>query len=122
MGFEVVGLPHYVIWHIYEPSEEDLKRMAEMDKEKAAKELDVEDIDISRARWEDDRKYIETVLEEKKAQKIMEEGPEKKVVIGGEEGPVAHVGEEGVPSDSGNGLTGLDQEKDKGFQHNIAKS
>jgi mannan polymerase II complex ANP1 subunit len=34
MGFEVVGLPHYVIWHVYEPSEDDLIRMAEMDKEK----------------------------------------------------------------------------------------
>lgn len=27
MGFEVVGLPHYVIWHIYEPSTDDLKHM-----------------------------------------------------------------------------------------------
>lgn len=28
MGLEVVGLPHYVIWHIYEPSNDDLKHMA----------------------------------------------------------------------------------------------
>ncbi|KAH3674447.1 hypothetical protein WICMUC_003284 [Wickerhamomyces mucosus] len=27
MGFEVIGLPHYVIWHIYEPSTDDLKHM-----------------------------------------------------------------------------------------------
>lgn len=27
MGFSVVGLPHYVIWHIYEPSLDDLKHM-----------------------------------------------------------------------------------------------
>lgn len=27
MGFQVVGLPHYVIWHIYEPSTADLKHM-----------------------------------------------------------------------------------------------
>ncbi|KAI3403244.2 ANP1 [Candida oxycetoniae] len=27
MGFSVVGLPHYVIWHIYEPSQDDLKHM-----------------------------------------------------------------------------------------------
>ena len=27
MGFSVVGLPHYVIWHIYEPSSDDLKHM-----------------------------------------------------------------------------------------------
>ena len=122
MGFEVVGLPHYVIWHIYEPSEEDIKRMAEMDKEKAARELDVEDIDISKARWEKDRKFVESVIKERKAQKVLEGTPERKVVVGGVEGPVAHVGEEGLPSESGNGLTGLDQDKDKGFQHNMVKS
>lgn len=27
MGYTVVGLPHYVIWHIYEPSSDDLKHM-----------------------------------------------------------------------------------------------
>ena len=27
MGFSVVKLPHYVIWHIYEPSSDDLKHM-----------------------------------------------------------------------------------------------
>ncbi|KAH3684796.1 hypothetical protein WICPIJ_004260 [Wickerhamomyces pijperi] len=27
MGFQVVGLPHYVLWHIYEPSSDDLKHM-----------------------------------------------------------------------------------------------
>lgn len=27
MGYSVVGLPHYVIWHIYEPSLDDLKHM-----------------------------------------------------------------------------------------------
>lgn len=33
MGFQVVGLPHYVIWHIYEPSNDDLKHMEWMKKE-----------------------------------------------------------------------------------------
>ncbi|CCH42241.1 Mannan polymerase II complex ANP1 subunit [Wickerhamomyces ciferrii] len=27
MGYNVIGLPHYVIWHIYEPSSDDLKHM-----------------------------------------------------------------------------------------------
>lgn len=27
MGYTVYGLPHYVIWHIYEPSSDDLKHM-----------------------------------------------------------------------------------------------
>ncbi|KAG7722801.1 hypothetical protein KL949_000148 [Ogataea haglerorum] len=33
MGFAVVGLPHYVIWHIYEPSNDDLKHMEWMAQE-----------------------------------------------------------------------------------------
>jgi mannan polymerase II complex ANP1 subunit len=113
MGFEVVGLPHYVIWHVYEPSADDLRRMEEMDKEKAVKELDVEDVDVSKARWEKDRKVIEDSIKKKKSEKYSEETSvgAKKVVVGGEEGPVAHVGEEGVPSDRGNGLTGIEQEK-----------
>lgn len=35
MGFNVYGLPHYVIWHIYEPSSDDLKHMEWMAKEEA---------------------------------------------------------------------------------------
>lgn len=33
MGYLVVGLPHYVIWHIYEPSSDDLKHMEWMELE-----------------------------------------------------------------------------------------
>lgn len=33
MGFAVVGLPHYTIWHIYEPSSDDLKHMEWMARE-----------------------------------------------------------------------------------------
>lgn len=34
MGFTVSGLPHYTIWHLYEPSEDDLKVMKEMEDSK----------------------------------------------------------------------------------------
>lgn len=27
MDFSVVGLPHYTIWHLYEPSVDDIKHM-----------------------------------------------------------------------------------------------
>lgn len=33
MGYSVVGLPHYVIWHIYEPLSDDLKHMEWMAQE-----------------------------------------------------------------------------------------
>ncbi|XBW38038.1 hypothetical protein QEN19_003623 [Hanseniaspora menglaensis] len=32
-GFKVGGLPHYVLWHIYEPSEDDLKTMASKERQ-----------------------------------------------------------------------------------------
>ncbi|KAK5103172.1 Mannan polymerase II complex anp1 subunit [Lithohypha guttulata] len=38
MQYSVVGLPHYTIWHLYEPSVDDLKHMAEMEKEKQDRE------------------------------------------------------------------------------------
>lgn len=34
MGFKVGGLPHYTVWHIYEPSEDDLKAIAKMERKK----------------------------------------------------------------------------------------
>lgn len=40
MKFSVVGLPHYTIWHLYEPSVEDIRHMEEMDKERKAKEAE----------------------------------------------------------------------------------
>jgi len=110
MGFEVVGLPHYVIWHVYEPSADDLIRMQQMEREKEMKQLDVEDVELSRARWNQDRKAIEVAMEMKKAEKPGHKlGGDKSVAaVGGEEGPVAHVGEEGVSANDGNGLTGTE--------------
>ena len=38
MQFSVYGLPHYTVWHLYEPSVDDLKHMEEMEAEKKARE------------------------------------------------------------------------------------
>jgi mannan polymerase II complex ANP1 subunit len=38
MKFSVVGLPHYTIWHLYEPSVDDIRHMEEMEKERKEKE------------------------------------------------------------------------------------
>lgn len=38
LHFSVVGLPHYTIWHLYEPSVDDLRHMEEMEKERKEKE------------------------------------------------------------------------------------
>lgn len=34
MGFRVGGLIHYTLWHIYEPSEDDLREIAKMERKK----------------------------------------------------------------------------------------
>lgn len=54
MGFSVVGLPHYTIWHLYEPSVDDIRHMEEMDKEKKEKEA------VERARQEQANKLKAT--------------------------------------------------------------
>jgi mannan polymerase II complex ANP1 subunit len=38
MGFSVVGLPHYTVWHLYEPSVDDIRHMEEMEREKRERE------------------------------------------------------------------------------------
>ncbi|KAK3712795.1 Mannan polymerase II complex anp1 subunit [Vermiconidia calcicola] len=38
MSFSVVGLPHYTIWHLYEPSYEDIRHMEELEQERAQQE------------------------------------------------------------------------------------
>jgi mannan polymerase II complex ANP1 subunit len=38
MKFSVVGLPHYTIWHLYEPSVDDLRHMEQMEVERLARE------------------------------------------------------------------------------------
>ncbi|KAF2103589.1 Anp1-domain-containing protein [Rhizodiscina lignyota] len=38
MKFSVVGLPHYTIWHLYEPSVDDIRHMEDMERERKDKE------------------------------------------------------------------------------------
>lgn len=38
MQFSVVGLPHYTVWHMYEPSVDDMRRMEEMEEERKQRE------------------------------------------------------------------------------------
>ena len=38
MEFSVVGLPHYTVWHLYEPSVDDIRHMEEMEQERKERE------------------------------------------------------------------------------------
>src|ERR1700753_2353242 len=95
MKFSVVGLPHYTIWHLYEPSVDDIKHMEDMEKERKEKEAKEkaekermqkikDQFQNPQAQWEKDkseirdsakREYVET----EKAKAAAEDKPEEKV-------------------------------------------
>lgn len=78
MEFSVVGLPHYTIWHLYEPSVDDIKHMEQMEQEKLAREQEEkqkaekarkvkEQFGDASSQWEKDKSEMQNiVLQEKK--------------------------------------------------------
>ncbi|KAI9886276.1 MAG: S-glutathionyl-(chloro)hydroquinone reductase [Watsoniomyces obsoletus] len=80
MGFSVVGLPHYTIWHLYEPSVDDIRHMEEMEKEKQAKEREEkerverqkkikEEFADSASQWEKDKNDMQNEVRKQKEEK-----------------------------------------------------
>ena len=63
MKFSVIGLPHYTIWHLYEPSVDDLRHMEEMEAERLAREKEeqerAEQKDNTRTKSVDDDKNVD---------------------------------------------------------------
>lgn len=98
MQFSVVGLPHYTIWHLYEPSVDDLRHMEEMEverqqreKEENAKKMEeerqkkIKDVfQDPKEEWEKDDAAVKELAgqKEQQDQKLAGEG-------GGEGGPAA---------------------------------
>lgn len=75
LGFSVVGLPHYTIWHLYEPSVEDLHHMEEMAKEKKLKE---ENDKAEKARLKNvDSQFANPSKEWEKEKQLMEDTAKK---------------------------------------------
>lgn len=69
MQYSVVGLPHYVIWHLYEPSVDDIRHMEEMEQERIAREKEEQEkkakeqrikeaFGDANAQWEHDKQGI----------------------------------------------------------------
>ncbi len=52
MGLSVIGLPHYTIWHIYEPSSDDLKHMAWMAQEEERQKQEAKEKAAYLASWD----------------------------------------------------------------------
>lgn len=74
MRYSVVGLPHYTIWHLYEPSLDDIRHMEEMENER--KEREAEDkkkqealekissqFDDTASQWEKDKSVLKDMSE-----------------------------------------------------------
>jgi len=102
MGYSVVGLPHYTIWHLYEPSVDDIKHMEvssllqsacvtnhadiiqemeqerlareEEEKEKAEKAQKIkEQFSDPNSQWEKDKTEIQNIAIKDKAEKASKE-------------------------------------------------
>jgi mannan polymerase II complex ANP1 subunit len=80
MDFSVVGLPHYTIWHLYEPSVDDIRHMEEMEKERRAHEKEEkakadkvkkikEEFGDTNSQWEKDKTDMKNLMAHNKARK-----------------------------------------------------
>ncbi|RKF56831.1 Mannan polymerase II complex ANP1 subunit [Golovinomyces cichoracearum] len=78
MQFSVVGLPHYTIWHMYEPSVDDVRYMKELEQERKAREKLEEEKAIRlkkiketfadpNSQWEKDKMDIQNLAKQEKA-------------------------------------------------------
>jgi mannan polymerase II complex ANP1 subunit len=96
MQYSVVGLPHYTIWHLYEPSADDLRHMEDMERERLEKEKEEKEkqdrerkiaaeFDTSnelKTEWEADKQAVENSLKsEPKEVEKDESDPDVKVVM-----------------------------------------
>ncbi|CCX07358.1 Similar to Mannan polymerase II complex ANP1 subunit; acc. no. P32629 [Pyronema omphalodes CBS 100304] len=97
MHFSVVGLPHYTIWHLYEPSADDLKHMERMEEERKMKEAAekaekekaaklANNFENQNEQWQKDKEAVAAAAKEQETKK-------DKILVGGEAGPHAHAGE-----------------------------
>lgn len=94
MQYSVVGLPHYVIWHLYEPSVDDIRHMEEMEQERIAREKEEQEKKLKEQKmkeefgdasnqWEKDKKEMR-----EKQQHIKQSGLGSKKVQQAEQGAV----------------------------------
>ena len=97
MKFSVVGLPHYTIWHLYEPSVDDIRHMEEMEKERKAKEAEEaakkakesklkNSFDEKKNEWEKDKATVQELVQQAKKEEKMEAGKGKEDKIGASNG------------------------------------
>ena len=90
MKFSVVGLPHYTVWHMYEPSVDDLRHMEEMEQERKNREQEEkerqerlkkikDEFSEPTSQWEKDKTEVHDLVQAKPGAGI----------VGDEKGPLA---------------------------------
>ena len=96
MKFSVIGLPHYTVWHLYEPSVDDLRHMEEMEQERKTREVEEkekqarlkkvqDEFTEPTAQWEKDKTELQDMLKKEK------DKGEKESLSGDESGPNAPI-------------------------------
>ncbi|OCT44771.1 Mannan polymerase II complex ANP1 subunit [Cladophialophora carrionii] len=76
MKFSVVGLPHYTVWHLYEPSVDDIRHMEEMEREKREREKQEKEKAEQAKKLEDEFKQVGSQWEKDK-EAMMGGGPKE---------------------------------------------
>lgn len=102
MGFSVIGLPHYTIWHLYEPSVDDLQHMEEMEQERLEREREEQEqaeraervqtlFKDAKSQWEDDTANIQEAIDKEGKSQASDYSSSSDVdsTKGSAEGPVA---------------------------------
>ena len=83
-----MGLPHYTVWHLYEPSVDDIRHMEEMEQERIAREKEEkeradrmkkikEDFNDPNSQWEKDKNEIEGITKKEEELQRQHEGDEQ---------------------------------------------
>lgn len=78
MHFSVVGLPHYTVWHLYEPSVDDIRHMEEMEQERKNREKEEkeradrlkkikDDFNDPNSQWEKDKTELHDIAQKEEA-------------------------------------------------------
>ena len=96
MKFSVIGLPHYTVWHLYEPSVDDIRHMEEMEQERKNREREEkeradrlkkikDEFHEPNSQWEKDKTELKDI-----AQKEEEKADTQRIAhVGDEQGPIA---------------------------------
>ena len=107
MKFSVIGLPHYTIWHLYEPSVDDIRHMEEMEQERQNREREEkeraerikkikDEFHEPNTQWEKDKSEVKGI-----AQKEEEKAHTERIAhVGDERGPIAQPAKETADVDT----------------------